>query len=502
MNPLYKKIAKRSLQARILTGISSLLEWDQETYMPIGSSVIRGEQCKTIAGIVHRSMTCKSFGKHLGALIDLKTGKIQDPSLSWVEQANLREWRRDYLKQTALPSAFVEKFAKLTSEAQVAWREAKNRSEYRLFLPFLEKIVVLSRQKAELLGYREHPYDALLDLYEPELTVRDTEKLFSTIGETLRPLIQQASLREIDDSCIHGSFEEGQQIAFAKQLLSAMGFDTAYGRLDFSSHPFSSASHPQDSRITTRLHPTNILSGIFVVLHEAGHGLYEMGLPIEWYGTPAGDARSLGMHESQSRFWETRIGQSQPFWSFFFPKLQALFPKQLGRVAFSDFYRALRMVRPSLIRVEADELTYPMHVILRFEIEKQLIEGTLSPKDLPESWSLGMQKHLGITPPSDQKGCLQDIHWSMGGFGYFPSYTLGNVYAAHLFEQFTLSHPDWEPRVAQGQLRFIQDWLHERIYRHGKTQSSLQLLQISELSATPYLRYLEEKYADHSYLVK
>ena len=494
MNAIYKKIVKRSLQARILTGISSLLEWDQETYMPVGSSQIRGEQCKALAGIVHRSMTCKRFGKDLGELIDLKTGAILDTTLSLVEQANLREWRREYLKQTALPATFVERFAKMTSEAQVAWRDAKKRSQFQIFLPFLEKIVSLCRKKADLLGYVEHPYDALLDLYEPDLTVQQTEQLFCTISETLRPLIQQASQRQMDDSCIHGSFGEKEQIAFAEELLSAMGFDMAYGRLDFSSHPFSSASHPQDSRITTRLHPTSLMSGIFVILHEAGHGLYEMGLNQDFYGTPAGDARSLGIHESQSRFWETRIGQSRPFWHFFFPKLQTLFPKQLGRVAFSDFYRAMHRVSPSLIRVEADELTYPMHVILRFELEKRLIDGSISPKEIPELWASGMEKHLKVTPPNDQKGCLQDIHWSMGAFGYFPSYTLGNIYSAHLFEQFTASHPEWEEKVAQGKLLFIKDWLHERIYRHGKTLSSLQLLKIEHLSAKPYLSYLQSKY--------
>jgi carboxypeptidase Taq len=278
-----------------------------------------------------------------------------------------------------------------------------------------------------------------------------------------------------------------------------MGFDFNQGRLDQSSHPFSSSPHPTDNRITTRFHATSLLSCISVILHEGGHALYEKGLPVEQYGTPLGSAISLGMHESQSRWWETRIGQNKSFWTHYLPKLQKYFPNDLKNVKLDPFYRAINKVEPSLIRVEADEVTYPLHVILRFEMEKALIEGSLKVRDIPEAWNSKMQELIGVTPATNSEGCLQDIHWAMGGFGYFPTYTLGNLYAAHLFEAFAKAHPDWEKQIASGNLMFITNWLHENIHQHGRRYTSQELLKKvtgKAFTADAYIKYLNSKYKD------
>ncbi len=352
-------------------------------------------------------------------------------------------------------------------------------------------------KKADLLGYQHHPYDALLDQYEPEITTQDVSALFSKLKSQLAPFIKKVAQKSVNDHFLYGSWDENKQIAFSKKILDAMGYDQSKGRLDFSAHPFSSASHPTDSRITTRIHPNALMSNIFAVLHEAGHALYEMGLPESEYGTPLGEARSLGIHESQSRWWETRIGLSQAFWQYFFPLLQDTFKDALAHISLETFYHAIHKIEPSFIRIEADELTYPLHVILRFELEKNLIEGSLNVRDIPEAWNAKMKEYLGLVPRTNTEGCLQDIHWAMGALGYFPSYTLGNLYAAHLFDAFSINYPDWEERVAKGQLQFIKLWLQEKIYQHGKYYSTQDLLKSATgqaFSADSYADYLVKKY--------
>lgn len=494
----YAKLFNHSKHTTVLHGITSLLDWDQETYMPPGAAGNRAEQFKTMAGIIHKEKTGRKFSSALGKLIDIKTGQLNRDDLSEAQGAALREWRRDYLHSIALPSKFVEDFAKLTSQSILAWRNAKETSSFQQFAPFLERIIQMSRKKADYLGYSEHPYDALLDLYEPDLKTKEVETLFSKLRDTIIPLLKQISATTpIDDKFLFGSWETSKQISFSHTLLKAMGYNTNYGRLDFSTHPFSSASHPTDSRITTRIHPTSLISNISVILHEAGHALYEMGLPQEEYGSPLGEARSMAVHESQSRWWETRIGLSLPFWKHFLPILKETFKGQLDHISLDSFYKAINKVEPSFIRVEADEVTYPLHVILRFELEKALIEGSLSIREVPEAWNAKMQKYLGITPKNDAEGCLQDVHWSMGGFGYFPSYTLGNLYAAHLFDGFAKQTPNWEAQVAKGELAFIREWLSTHIYQHGRRFSSSELLRRAtgvSFTADPYLQYLTHKY--------
>lgn len=496
----YANLLQLGTYIRTLSGIQQLLEWDQETYMPSGAAEIRSSQIETLSGIIHEAQTGKKFTTALTKLIDLKTGTLKGKNLSNDQKTALKEWRREYIKEKALPKKFVTEMAKLTSQSLVAWREAKQNNTFKTFAPFLKEMIKMKRKQAKFLGYQDHPYDALLDLYEPGATTKEVNTLFSSLKTSINTLLKKiAAKKQVDDRFLNGKFAAEKQIEFSKKLLQDMGYDFAHGRLDFSAHPFSTASHPTDSRITTRIHPTSLINCISTVLHEAGHSLYEMGLPQEDYGSPLGQYISLGVHESQSRWWETRIGQSKPFWKHYLPLLKKAFPGKLDEVSLEVFYKAVNKVEPSFIRVDADEVTYPLHVILRFELERALIEGSLEVEDIPKAWNGKMKELLGITPKNDSEGCLQDVHWAMGGFGYFPTYTLGNLYAAHLFETFAKDHPDWEKRLAKGELHFIVKWLKDAIHKHGRRYTSHELLKAvtgKKFTSEAYIRYLESKYAE------
>lgn len=499
-NKNYQKLYTLSRHVRVLQGVVSILDWDQETYMPSGSAAIRAEQLETLAGLVHREKTSKKFASALDKLIDIETGHMRAEDLTPAQTAAVKEWLRDYKQDTSLPTKFVEEFAKLTSQAIQVWRSAKKENAFQRFAPYLDRVISMSRQKAEYLGYKEHPYDALVDQYEPGITTKEIDHLFTDLRDSITPMLKKIkTVNQVDDRFLYGEWDVQKQMAFSHRLLQAMGYDEAKGRLDFSAHPFSSSSHPTDSRITTRIHPTSLMSNISAVLHEGGHSLYEMGLPEDHYGSPLGEARSLGVHESQSRWWETRIGLSRPFWQYFFPLLKETFKGQLDSVNLDHFYQGINKVEPSFIRIEADEMTYPLHIILRFEMEKSLIDGSLNVREIPDAWNAKMEQYLGISPANNSEGCLQDIHWAMGGFGYFPTYTLGNLYAAHLFEGFSKAHPDWSERVASGELNFIRLWLHEAVYQHGRRFTSGELLKQAthqSFTSTPYLNYLKNKYKE------
>lgn len=495
----YRKLQLLSRHGRTLQGISSLLQWDQETYMPPGAAEIRAEQLKVLAGLIHREKTSKEFAKTLGSLIDLKTGKILAAKLTPSEKAALKLWRRDYQRDMALPAHFVENFAKLCSESIFAWEKAKKSQSFKTFLPFLEQVIEQCRKKADYIGYQDHPYDALLEEYEPGMTTRDIRFLFTPLESSVQRLlkhIQNAASPKKDTPT--GTFSLEQQQELNRLLLKLIDYPDHFGRLDLSAHPFSSSAHPTDNRITTRIDLNNPLNTIGTVLHECGHAFYEMGLPKEEYGTPLGDAISLGIHESQSRWWETRIGMSKAFCKFFLPHLKRHYKGHFDRLNVDGFWKMLNTVEPTLIRVDADEVTYPLHVILRFNLEVQLIEGSLKPKEIPEAWNAEMARLLGIIPKNDAEGCLQDIHWSMGGFGYFPTYVLGNLYAAHFFNQFEEDHSDWEKKVAKGEFGFIKDWLAKNIHQYGRRYSSKVLLKKitgKPFSSAAYEEYLNRKYA-------
>lgn len=493
----YQALFQLSKEIRLLDSISYLLEWDQETYMPPKGSSVRAEQLALMSSLAHKKRTSKSYRDKLAKLIDLEGGEIIAKELNFEQKAALNAWRRDFLKASALPNAFVVQFAKLTSESMSVWGAARKENHFPTFAPYLERIIEMSRQKADYLGYENHPYDALLDSFEPDATTKQIDQLFKRVKSSIHGLLEKIlRSKQVDDSCLHGKFDAEKQLHIGRELLAAMGYDLNKGRLDLSNHPFSMSIHPSDSRVTTRIHRSSLFDSLSAVLHEGGHSLYEMGLLPEYYGSPLCEAVSLGIHESQSRLWETRIGQSKPFWFHFLPMLQKEF-KQLAGVTLEQFYKAINRVAPTFIRVEADEVCYSLHVILRFEIEKQLIEGSLKVADLPCAWNQLMTDYLGITPATDSEGCLQDIHWAMGGFGYFPTYTLGNLYAAHFFNAFAKEHPDWEKRVANGELIFLKEWLNVNIHKLGRSYSASDLLKKvsgEKLSETPYLDYLTDKY--------
>lgn len=496
----YQQFHEISRNAALLEGVSGHLGWDQETYMPPGHAPVRAEQLKLLAGLIHQERTSKKYETALSKLINLKTGKIAAKNLT-PEQVRAAElWRRDYLKDKALPSKFVEDFAKLKSQGMEAWRHAREENSFSHFAPFLDKILVMNHRLADYYGYQDTPYDALLDLYEPEMTTKLVGKVFKELrGATVDLLKKIQSKKQVNDKFLHGDFPEDKQIHFVKQLLIDLGYPSEYGRLDISTHPFSHSTHPTDVRITTRVNPKFIMSNISGSLHEVGHGLYELGLPPEHFGSPLAQPNSLGIHESQSRWWETRIGHSKAYWEHYLPKLKKAFPGTMDKVSLDAFYKAINKVEPSFIRVEADEVTYGLHVILRFEIEKELFEGTLKVRDIPEAWNAKMKELLGIIPKSNTVGCLQDIHWSMGAMGYFPTYSLGNMFASHLFQGFDKKHPDWQKRIAKGEFTFMREWLQTNIHRHGRRYSSLELLKKAtgkEFSAKAFINYLNNKYSE------
>lgn len=498
MSKAYEKLHALSKTTTLLASVETLLDWDQETYMPKEAIEIRSLQHEILASLVHRSRTSKAFAKALSALIDLKTGAIIDERLSSSQIAALREWRRDYVRDIKLPQAFVKQFAKTTSAATHAWKTAKEHNDFKAFSSHLEKVVALSRKKAAILGFTEHPYDALLDLYEPGMKTSFLTPLFSKLKFSLTQLLKDISVKPaFPDDFLHRHCPTHKQMDFAHQILHKMGFHTSSSRLDLSAHPMCSGLQPKDTRMTTRIHPDNLLFHIGAVMHEGGHGLYNMNLPVEHYGSPLCQQVSLGIDESQSRWWEVLIGQSHSFWEYFFPLLQKEFPEQFQTVSLEDFYHAINGVKPGLIRIDSDEVTYNLHIIVRFELEKALMEGSLKVKDLPHAWNSKMREYLGISPEFDGQGCLQDIHWSLGYIGYFPTYTLGNLYSVQFFNAFEKAHPNWKSQVAHGSVDFIRDWLKENIHQYGRQYTPAELCERitgKPLSEEPFVAYLNHKY--------
>ncbi|WP_243017964.1 MULTISPECIES: carboxypeptidase M32 [Candidatus Cardinium] len=493
---LYKSFVEKFSHIRLLHQVEALLSWDQQTYMPAGAIDIRAKQLAYMASLAHTEATSSMYRDTLAEMIDIDTETVKLQGLSLVQQSNLRQWCRDFKKNNKLPQDFVEAYYTTTTTATEVWKKARQAANFSLFSPWLEKIVTLNREKANLLGYLDSPYDALIDLYEPGVNTSTLSILFADLSDFLSSLVRRTNGK---DSPYEGyfkySFPQAAQMEFGYLLLQAMGIGGEHSRLDCSVHPFCSGIHPSDVRLTTSFNG-GLLAHIFAVLHEGGYGLYELGLPKEEWATPAGQAASMGLHESQSRWWEVMIGKSLPFWSYIYPLFQKQFP-QFNSLSLADFYRHINHVKASHIRIYADEVTYSLHIILRFEIEKQLIEGTIHVTDIPEIWNTAMQKLLGITPKNDSEGCLQDIHWSSGYFGYFPSYALGNIYAAQYFAAFAKSFPDWQVKVTNGSFTFINDWLRQEIHRFGRmynAQESMKRITGCPISVEPYKDYLSNKY--------
>ncbi|MGV1099642.1 carboxypeptidase M32 [Thiovibrio sp. JS02] len=468
----------------------ALLQWDQEVRMPRRAAEGRAQQFATLSGLIHR----KEVAGELGALL----AEAQGEKDGWpVErQALVRVMRRRYEQSVRLPEQFVADFARLTSQAQGKWLEAREQSDFGVFQPLLERLVAMARQQAEYLGYQEHPYDALLDLYEEGLVSAKVERVFSALKEPLKDLVRRLACR-FEPLVFAEPFVLQEQERFAEHLLLAIGFDFERGCLARSAHPFTTTLDHHDRRITNRYAPRG-LDFIFGALHEGGHALYEQGIAETFANSHLDDGVSLGIHESQSRLWENVIGRSPAFWQHFFPELRNSFPAQFRDMEPERFLRGINAVQPGPIRVDADEVTYNLHVLIRFEIEKALLEGSLEVAALPSLWREKYRQYLGVVVDSDANGLLQDIHWAHGSFGYFPTYTLGNLAAAQIWQAYRREEPDVDRTIAVGNLRQVREWLTQRVYRHGSVHPPGELLLRvtgEELDERYFLRYLEEKFA-------
>jgi carboxypeptidase Taq len=493
----YEELTRRMAEITLLGTTAAVLGWDQEVYMPEANAAFRADQQSLLAGMMHRKFTDPAMSD-LIAQAQSSASFTGDPHSD--RSVNLREWRRSYDRSKKIPQKLVEELTRVTSQAQVAWVEARRENAFSKFQPWLEEIISLTREQAECYGYQDHPYDALLENYEPGLTVAELNRLFPPLQKRLTEMTAKiaAAPRKPDLSILSRKCPVPAQQSFCRQLAEAIGFDFQRGRLDVSAHPFTTGLGPRDTRLTTRFEESNFENAFFSTLHEAGHGLYDQGLPSDSrYGTPRAEAVSLGIHESQSRLWENLAGRSLSFWKFFYPKLQGHFPGVFDDVSLETFHFAINHSSPSLIRTESDEVTYNLHICLRFEIEKNLISGKLKAGGIPEAWNEGTRETLGITPPNDAQGCLQDVHWSHGSFGYFPTYTLGNLYSAQFFNAAERDLGALEDQFEKGHFAPLKNWLNEKIHSQGQVYRAGALCEAvtgKELNPVHFLNYLDQKF--------
>jgi carboxypeptidase Taq len=491
----YSDLLRHVREGALLESCASLLGWDERTYMPHHGSAHRAEQMALLARLGHETLTNPVVGELLRTVEASPLVRDGDGDAA----ANVREIRRHYDRAIKLPKELVEELARVTTRAQQVWQEARQADDFAAFQPWLEKVVALLRQKAQAIGYGNVPYDALLDEYEPGATTTEITTLFAALRAELVPLISAiiASGRKPRRDLLQREYPVEAQQRFGREAAAAIGFNFDAGRLDVTTHPFCSGIGPGDCRITTRYNSRHFNESFFGILHEAGHGIYEQGLPAEHFGTPLGTCVSLGIHESQSRLWENQVGRGRPFWEHFFPYAQRVFPTALGDVSLDAFLFAINDVQPSFIRVEADEATYNMHIILRFELEQALVSGDLKPADVPGAWNEKFKQFFNLTPTMDAQGCLQDIHWSMGGIGYFPTYTLGNLYAAQFMEQAHCDIPNRDGEFRAGRFQGLKTWLNDKIHHAGQRYRAGELCKRitgRPLSHQPLMAYLRGKY--------
>lgn len=484
----YKAHVRKITDINLAAGV---LHWDQEVNMPTRGANFRAQQLATLSEISHNFSVDADYGKLLEKL-------DTDSNLSEDERRNVELSLKAFRKSEKYTAEFVKNHSISVSEAFQAWDNAKKQNDFSIFQAKLEKLVELKREECKLLGYSEHPYDALLDQYEPDTKTSDIEKVFEDVKEKLVPFVKELmAQRQHEYAFMYQHFEQQKQWDFGIDLLKQMGYDFESGRQDLSTHPFSIHFSAQDVRVTTRIDENNLNEMIWSCIHEGGHALYEQGMLNENYGLPLGEAISLGIHESQSRLWENNVGRGLSYWKANFSLLQSYFPAELKAVNAEQFYQAINVVKPSLIRTNADELTYHLHVMIRFEIEKALIEGSIEVKDLPQIWNAKYKKYLDIDVPSDSQGVLQDIHWSHGSFGYFPTYSLGSFYATQFYNQAKEEITDLEQEIEQGNMQPLLAWLRTNIHRHGKKYSAKNLCRKitgEKLNFNYFLSYAKEKY--------
>jgi carboxypeptidase Taq len=501
-----KRLIELDREIALLGHVNALLGWDQETYMPSKAVEERSEQIALVEGLAHERSVAVEIGDLLGALGSTTESPLGDPALDARERAYLRVLRTAYDRETKLPADLVAELARETSLSQAVWIDARARNDFHSFAPRLERMVELKKRQAACLsvgkaGASVGGYDALLDLFEPGATSASVASVFSLLRKDLVALLGKIGSRpQVDDSFLHKPCEAKRQAAISEWLMGLMSYDLGRGRLDTVAHPFTTTLGGDDVRITTRYIEDFFVSSLFSTVHEAGHALYELGMAPgpEFAITRLRDASSMAVHESQSRLWENMVGRSRAFWKPNYGRLAELAGAPLEGVGLDAFARAVNKVEPSLIRTEADEVTYGLHVILRFELEAELISGRLSVKDLPAAWNAKMKELLGIAPPDDAQGCLQDVHWSAGLFGYFPSYALGNLYAAQFWSAMKREMPDLDGRIESGDLASVLGWLRSHVHAPGAIYRPGELVRRvtgSDLDPRHFAAYLNEKYS-------
>jgi carboxypeptidase Taq len=468
-----------------------VLQWDQETYLPPKGAPIRGRQIATLNELAHSQFVSNKMGALLQELLSKN-------NLSETEKTNVTLTQYDHERAQKFTSSFVRTMSETINESFHAWVQARKQNSFATFEKPLHKLIELKKQEADILGYADHPYSALMNDYDKGLTVAVTDKVFADLKPQLTYLLQQIQSKpQVDDSFLHQHFDKDSQWKFGMEILKRMGYDFEAGRQDVSEHPFTTSFNNADVRVTTRIDENDFTNMTWSCIHEGGHALYEQGLPAQQYGLPLGEYCSLSIHESQSRLWENNIGRSLEFWQHNWPLVTSFFKPQLGTISVTDFYRSINKVQPSLIRTEADEITYHFHVMIRYEIEKLLIAGEIQAKDIPAYWNESYKKYLGITVPNDKQGCLQDVHWSHGSFGYFATYSLGSLYAAQMFASINKKDATLRQQIASGNYEVIAKWLQQNVYCHGRKYTSEQLsIQATQhpLNSTYFVTYAYEKY--------
>jgi carboxypeptidase Taq len=494
-NDLFGKVCQHTRETAILNAVNELLGWDERTKLPPAAGAYRAEQMAFLAGLVHRKRTDTQLGQSLAALINSPLAKDPHSDVG----ATIRQLKRRYDKDIRLPQSLVEALTRATVLGQQAWVEARKTDNFASFRGPLDSILRLTREKADALGFPECRYDALLDDYEPHALTSQVATVLAGLRSELVPLVQAIihSPAGPDRSILRRNYPVAAQESFSRQAAHAIGFDFNRGRIDETKHPFCTTLGPHDCRLTTRYDERFFPSAFFGTLHEAGHGIYEQGLRPEWFGLPPGEAVSLGIHESQSRMWENLVGRSRGFWRSFYPQAVQAFPQALSDVPADAFYFAINDVRPSLIRVEADEVTYNLHILVRFELEQALINDDLPTNDLPAAWREKYRSYLDIEPPNDADGVLQDIHWSAGLIGYFATYSLGNLYAAQFFDRAQAELGDLESAFSRNEFHPLLEWLRRNIHERGQCYTAADLVQHvtgKPLSHEPLVRRLKEKF--------
>ncbi len=493
----FVELVRLAQQRALLASCSALLAWDEETYMPPGGAALRADQLAFLAGLEHEQATDPRLGDLLADVdnSDLVSDYFADAAV------NIREWHRQYARQTRLPQPLIEETARVTSLAQQEWAAARRNADFARFLPWLERVIAMKRREADALGYESEPYDALLDEYEQGARSRDLASLFAVLNSELTQLAGRlaAAPRRPNETILCRSYPTERQRAFNQATAVALGFDFERGRLDATTHPFFAVIGPGDCRITTRYSADNFSDAFFSTLHEVGHGLYEQALDPTRAGLPVGEAPSLAVHESQSRLWENTVGRGLGFWRHFFPMARQAFPEALGDVSLLEFHFAVNRVESSLIRVQADEVTYNLHILIRFELERALISGDLRAVDVPAAWNEAYRRRLGVAPVDDAEGCLQDGHWAAGLIGYFPTYTLGNVMAAQLYGRAEADLGDLNVPFGRGDFSPLLEWLRQKIYLQGGRYSAPRLIELAAGAppdARPLVASLRRKYEE------